>query len=338
MSNSSKTSNITNPKYQSTFLPKIEKTETEIKKVLVFCLLLGLSLNEVKARVGAIILTLSKSLPNDLIDRKKYIISTSEFATQQIEKFYKPLKQEFLDVNKNFKNPKELLRFAQDTKYQNKGVPNVIDYAQQLQKKIKELSQNHIVDKESKISLWQKAELDLRHEKQMEMLENLKNNGVKYAWTSSHPDCSKRCEPWQGKLFDLESEHSDLSNHRMNKKINGHQVYCFKEVINKVDKYGYKNNIIVGFNCRHRLIPYKESDLMPNIYNNRDIAKEREINAKLRAYERKIRLLLQQSKLYNSVNKTKAIYYKQKASELIKQYKAFANENNYAWYEYRIKV
>lgn len=222
-----------------------------------------------------------------------------------------------------------------------KGYPNVTNYYQELGKRLKNLSQTQPISSESgkkPITLWQKAELDIRHEGQLRMIDDLKKQGVRYAWTSSHPDASKRCEHWQGKLFDLDSEHSELSGHRMKRKIDGKTAYCFKEVVNKVDKYGYKNNIIVGFNCRHKLVPYTPNSLPPEHYTEEEIKKEREINAKLREMEREIRYLKEKAILHRVDNVELSKRYEFMAKKLTEKYKVFANENGYAWYPKRIVV
>lgn len=225
-----------------------------------------------------------------------------------------------------------------------KGYPQVKNYDKLVLDRQKELAKTTTLSfepegKRKPISLWQKAELDIRHEKQLNMIESLKESGVRYAWTSSHPDCSKRCEKWQGKLFDLNAETSELSGHRMRKKLNGNTVYCFNEVINQIDKYGYKNNIIVGFNCRHKLIPYTESnDLPPEEFSAEEIKEQRLINAKLREYERKIRFYKQQALLFKRTNVKYSIQCERKAKSLTTEYKQFANRNGYAYYQYRINI
>ena len=222
-----------------------------------------------------------------------------------------------------------------------KGYPNLTNYYQELGKRLKELAKTEPVSRESgkkPITLWQKAELDIRHEGQLRMIDDLKEQGVKYAWTSSHPDASKRCEHWQGKLFDLTSGKSELSGHRMRKKVDGNTAYCFKEVINQIDKYGYKNNIIVGFNCRHKLVPYTPNSLAPEQFSEKEVKQEREINAKLREMERKIRFYREQAILHRVDNPILSKRYEFMANKLIDEYKAFAEKNGYAWYQKRIVV
>ena len=94
----------------------------------------------------------------------------------------------------------------------------------------------------------------------------------------------------------------------MRKRIDGNTVYSLKAVTSQVDKYGYTNNIIVGFNCRHKLVPYKKGSLPPTEYNAEEVKKQREINAKLREYEREIRKLKRLSIFYKTMLSLKFIF------------------------------
>ena len=356
--------NLTNSAYQSQVLPIIEIAETEIKKLINYYALFLKPVKELRERIDGIIKAVNKRLPISLFERYKYILGLKETSEFMIRQFYFPVIDKYkttvailvmIGVKVSAKNPKELYtqlktnkslvrnitKLEPNTWAARKGYPNVLDYERELKKRIGGLSKTQTVSSEpgkKPISVWQKAELDLRHENQLNMIDDLKNKGVKLAWTSTHPDCSKRCEKWQGKLFDLQALHSDLSGHRMNYKVDGNTVYCFNEVINKIDKYGYTNNIVVGFNCRHKLREYKPGSVAPQEYSSKQIKANREINSQLREMEREIRYLKQQSILYNSIDKKLAEKYKHKAKVLFEQYKEFANRNGYAWYEYRVQV
>ena len=361
-----KKTNLTNNKFQSQILPIIEKAEVEIKKLINFYALYHKPKKELRDKINGIIMAVAKRLPFSLYDRQGYIDGLKETAEKMIRKFYDVVLLNFskiviflsaLNLEKGIKTPmqlyekvvkdKQFIRVIKENAYQldmwsvAKGSPNVLDYAKALKEKQKELAATTTttsVTGKKPISVWQKAEIDLRHEKQMDMIQDLKDRNVKLAWTSTHPDCSKRCEKWQGKLFDLQADSSQLSGHRMNYKVDGHTVYCFKEVISQVDKYGYTNNIIVGFNCRHKLIPYEKGSVPPEEYTEKEIKKEREINANLREMERKIRYYKKQAILYNKTDKRMSIVMKRKAEVLFNRYKRYAERNGFAWYDYRTKV
>ena len=360
-----KRTNLTNSNYQSQVLPIIETAETEIKKLINFYALFLKPRKELVDRVNGIVKAVSNRLPDSLFEKYKYVLGLHETADKMIRDYYDAVVKRYhtivavlllvgielkannpLELNKKL-TTKSVIRAIEskkkeiDTWAMAKGYPNVLNYPQELKRKMNGLAKTQTVASETgkkPITVWQKAELDLRYEGQVDMIKDLVNNGVQYAWTSTHPDCSKRCEKWQGKLFDLQAEHSELPGHRMKNKVDGYTVYCFKEVISQVDKYGYQNNIIVGFNCRHRLIPYKPGSVAPQDYTKEQVQRNRKINETLRKMEREIRYYKQQSILYNSIDKRIAKQYKLKAEKLTEQYKNFANRNGYAWYQWRITV
>lgn len=361
-----KRTNLTKTNYQSKVLPIIESAETEIKKLINYYALYLKPKAELMNRINGIIKATSEMLPISLFEKYKYVLGLHETAEKMVRDYYDPVIRRFhliiailllvgietkaktpLELNKQLSNNKTLIRTIEskkneiDTWAMAKGYPNVLNYPQELKKRLNGMAKTQTVASETgkkPITVWQKAELDLRYESQMGMIDGLKAQGVQLAWTSTHPDCSKRCEKWQGKLFDLQADHSDLSNHRMKYKVDGNTVYCFKEVISQIDKYGYTNNIIVGFNCRHKLIAYVPGSVPPQEYTKEQVKKNREINQNLRAMEREIRYLKQQAILYNSIDKSLARQYKIKANRLIERYKRYADANGYAWYQWRIDV
>lgn len=364
--------NITNSEYQASFLPLVERVETEIKKIILNGALTLKSKYEVRQKISALIHTLSKKLPKNLKDKDLYIEGLYKFSEREIRKVYDELTvglailvalllanrkktSKSLILAKQPSTPKQALKQIHEgkisdgdlnfvksemVKYHAKGTPYVKDYEKLVKEKVNELAKSNVLvggGETRAISIWQKAELDIRHDEQTAKLNEMIESGVQYAVLSSHPDCSKRCEPWQGKIVDIQSPIAELSGCRMKKKINGQQVYCLNEIINKVDKYGYKNNIIVGFNCRHHLL--KLGEKQPNKYDKKDIEEQRKINANLRAMERKIRYLKQKAMLFKECgDKKSAKIYADKANELIEIYKRYAEKNGYAWHDYRIKI
>lgn len=216
-----------------------------------------------------------------------------------------------------------------------KGYPNVSDYEKKLKEYIGGASKFDFAPSspgKRRITIWQKAELDIRHQAQLEMLEDMRNQGVRYAWTSSHPDCSERCERWQGKLFDISSD----SDRFLMGTLDGIEVYSLKKVMSQKDRYGYENNIINGFNCRHYLIPYEKGITPVTDYSKEEVERERMNNSELRSYERRIRLLKHKAGLMAQVDPKESKRLMAEARKLTKEYKEFAERNGYAWFPYRI--
>jgi len=346
----------TNDLYQSTFMPIFQKAETKIKSLILAAFLYATSLLVLRTQIDGVIAWVNKKIPGDLKDRMAYIRGLKATSEKFILLYYKKpqiaykLAKQSLDqavpkgkTAPTVKNPKELLDLVTDKNRmwpEAKASPNVVDYPKVLKKKIEELSQAPAVTYEpgkKPISLWQKAELEVRYDHQMEMLDELKKEGVKYAWTSSHPDCSKRCEPWQGKLMDLEN-HAKGPNHQVT-ALDGHPVYSLVDIMAKTDKYGYHNNIICGFNCRHKLIPYKEGVYGPKQYTEKDVAKQRAIEERIRQMERTIRAEATKARLFFESGEIKiAKQLQNRVKILVSKYKEFCNYHGYAWNEYRIEI
>lgn len=357
----------TNPVFQSKILPIIQKAETEIKTLILVAFLYAQPKTMLLGSILAVINRVKKELPIEFKDRDQYVKGLVASADRMvIEGYNKPqvaynLARQTLKATSpspiNITTPKQvfdLTRNYKDLWAEAKGSPNVIEYPKRLKETIRRLSDMPTTTAEigkKPISLWQKAELDTRLEGQFDMLDKLRENGVDMAYISTHPNCSKRCQCWQGRLVSLNERAAapryDNSGNTIKYdtktfivgNVEGRNVYSLPDIMDCVDKYGYNNNVIVGFNCRHRLIPYKVGELPPKRYDNSDITKQREIEGKIREMERKIRLLKTNERMYNvSGDKLTAATYKRVWQKLESHYKRFCERNGYAWQEYRIKI
>lgn len=385
-----KKNNLTKVKYQATFLPLISKAETRIKSLIIQSALLLKSKAFLRQQIRFIIESVAVDMPQNIIDRESYIEGLYFSSERMIKKYYERMilaylivgsilirnkvikklpktQSELLVLSNRYKNVilkynKPDLNFVLekaneykiDMIFEQKASPNVKDYARVLKEQIGGLAKTEFAPAEEgkrKITVWQKAELDVRYEAQLKMVDELKNKGVEYAWISSHPDCSKRCSRWQGKLVALNKRADnpqtsvDGKKYRYDTKsfivgkVDGKNAYSLPDIMDVVvQPHGYKNNIIGGFNCRHKLVPYTKGSVAPTSYDAEEIKKQREINAKLREYEREIRRLKRLSIFYKTIDKKLSKIYLDKAIALTEEYKKFANENGYAWLPYRLEV
>ena len=354
--------------YQSTFLPIFAKAEVEIKKMIVDSFWLFSSERVLREKINKYIKEISKKIPKNLKDRDAYINGLRAKSDKMIREQYRRALTKFVAITAliatntekeglrpvKVSTPKQLMNAIQKKELklnmwaEAKAAVRVENYPKEIKNYITRMTNETITTKEPgkhPISLWQKAELDIRHDKQMAMIQEFKDSGDEFAWISSHPDCSKRCERFQGELVSLkqsagggQTEKSPKSAFYL-KTVDGHKVYSLPDIIAVVDKYGYNNNILVGFNCRHYLIKYKPGQKPPTEYSAKDVKRMREINSNCRAMERQIRDYKTQEKLYNEIgNKKMAAHYKYEAEQLTRAYKQYCNKNGFAWYEYRIKI
>lgn len=184
-------------------------------------------------------------------------------------------------------------------------------------------------------SAYAKVERDLRHDEQMTMVKNAENADNPLQWISSHADCSERCEKWQGKLVHMTAP---PINSRMETgiSVDGYKVYSFKGITDQEDKYGYKNNVIVGFNCRHFLIPYEPKSHPPLQYKADTLRSERSITTKQRAMERTIRKLKYQYELLKDTNPKEAKEIRKRWMAMRKTYVEFSQAHKAAYYPWRL--
>ena len=347
---------VTDAKYQSTFLPIFQDAETRIKMLILLGFLNLKSPMIMRLGIATIINEVAAKIPETLHDKQAYIEGMKKRAEIYIRQFYNRPKALFERVQNRIYTlnitsdklpkivtPKDLIDFTKDKSpmwAEAKGIPTIANYEQEVYKTMDQFAQMPMTTYEpgkKPISLWQKAELDVRYTKQMDMLQQLLDTGVELAYTSSHADCSKRCEKWQGKLMSL-TQHATMSGFRVG-KVDGKWVYSLPDIMAQTDKYGYHNNIICGFNCRHRLIPYDPKKAPPSQYSKEEVAKQREIETRIREMERQIRMEKTRLLFYKQLGEKKIVKsIENRVKMLIEHYKRFCERNGYAWFQYRINI
>jgi hypothetical protein len=98
----------------------------------------------------------------------------------------------------------------------------------------------------------------------------------------------------------------------------------------------YKNGLL-GFNCRHYLVAYKDGFTFPKP-NPEEEAKEYKITQKQRALEREVRYWRTEAIMNKDVNREYYKIAKNSAEEANRQYIKFSKENGRAYYPSRTKI
>lgn len=181
-------------------------------------------------------------------------------------------------------------------------------------------------------SLRGKAELEVRYQHNLDMVQNLKDEGHKLVLCSTHADCSERCAPWQGRVYSLDGTSGITTD--------GRKYVPLEEATDQyyTTKKGkrYKNGLL-GFNCRHYLVPYSKGFYFPkpNIQEER---KQYEITKKQRALERNVIKWKKEAITYKGINDDKYKFAKNKATEWNNLYIEYSKSNNRAYYPSRTKI
>ena len=175
------------------------------------------------------------------------------------------------------------------------------------------------------------AEMQVRYEAHQAEIAQFKKDGVKLVICSVHGDCSKRCSEWQGRVYSLDGTYGVTSDGRKYVPIEKATDIFYTTKAGRT----YKNGLL-GFNCRHKLYPYKEGMVVPHV-SKREQELERLITQRQRALERHV-LEWRDKELAQKGN---AVEYKKaakKARYWYDQYKSFSKSNGRAFYPDRVKI
>jgi hypothetical protein len=182
--------------------------------------------------------------------------------------------------------------------------------------------------KSYKMNLRNYAEMKTRYEANLEDLKKYAEDGKDLVWTSSHPDASPRCSPYQGKLYSIKGRTG---------VIDGIKFTPLDDALK--GPRGDGNGIINGYNCRHRLIPYTPKSNPPEDYDKATIKRENTINNRQRQYERNIRNMKLEERALRVAGETEeAASYRKRWQRMTKNYRKYSLKNGRAYYDWRTRV
>ncbi|MBQ2324750.1 MAG: hypothetical protein II377_00730 [Clostridia bacterium] len=215
-------------------------------------------------------------------------------------------------------------------------------------KKVEELTKELVTrgakeDYTTNVSLRNIAEMTVRYEHQVNMIDEKRQSGVKLVYILPHANCSKRCEKYQvgGSLHPSGLYSLDGSVGVTKEGVKYRPLEFATD--NPIDRYTtkagitYQNGCLTGFNCRHTLGDYKPG-AKPITIPEKVIAKRREIEQKQREYERQIREYKKASIALKDIDAKKAKKMRKLAIETNAKYKAFSRKHNVAYFPDRTKL
>ena len=321
----------------------VADAETDLKLLIRDCILSGETLMQVNNKVTEFIRDIVDKLESEAI-KEKVKQSFPMFATRLYYKWLtvfgtQAMAVAFLTALKAQKTaiPKqrELSVYAPslDAQAYNRATPNAmynLDYEKEIQKRINEIADMTAkTDYASRYSLRASVEMQVRDEHNQKQIQDLKDNGVRLAWIDTHANCSERCQPWQGKLYSLDGLSGMQDGVSYQPLENATEIY---------DKYGYKNGCLSGFNCRHRLLPYRKG-FRPITIPESVMKAQRKLEQTQRYMERTIRRYESRALMSRTENQTKAYkHYKELVKEWTKRYEDFSRKNKIPFYPSRLDI
>lgn len=185
-------------------------------------------------------------------------------------------------------------------------------------------------------SLRNVAEIHVRHDYQQASIAQMRADGVKLVWASTHMDCSARCFPWQGKLYSLDGTYGTTATGVSYQPLENAVNVPYTTRAGKT----YMNGLL-GFNCRHRLIPYKDEQEPPQGYTRAQTDRAYRLDLQQRAMEREIRRVKERAHLLKGVEDVESGEVSKlfaKARTMTEVYRKFCRDNNRVAMIYRTQV
>jgi len=239
-----------------------------------------------------------------------------------------------------------------------KGQPRQADYSSEVLRLTKTMLNGIVNDPlkaftvnyeglvmKTNISIRAAAERRIRDKIHQEDI-NAINKENPLVWISSHADCSERCEPWQGRLYSTDGTSGEIEGHKF---IPIEVATNSNMIITSLGKQ-WNNSVLVGFNCRHYTIPFVPGTVPVIRYDEKIVAREREITKTMREMEREIikektrHKLLVEAEKNNNLNLPKHSITRlireaaTKYRTLSAKYQNFCNSRGRAYHTWRTQI
>lgn len=188
-------------------------------------------------------------------------------------------------------------------------------------------------DQTARNSMRNRAEMEVRYNAHLEQIDDLRTAGVKLVTCSVHADCSNRCYPWQGRVYSLDGTSGITEDGKPYVPLeDATDVYYTSPYTGKTWKNG-----LLGFNCRHTLMPYRAGMVIPHVSRETQ-QKERAINTRQRELERIVRSWETEAVMNKSINQQRYKEARAEALKARKEYIKFSHDNGRAYYPSRIEL
>ena len=181
-------------------------------------------------------------------------------------------------------------------------------------------------------SLRNRAEMEVRYRAHADNIEDLRAAGHKLVIASTHADCSKRCRSWQGRVYSLDGTSGITDDGRRYVPLETATDVYYTTRAGKT----YKNGLL-GFNCRHYLVPYKSGYRFPKP-NPAEERRQYAITQRQRALERNVRYWRTKAVTSQGIDRARYAEAKAKATAWNERYIAFSQANRRAYYPSRTTI
>ena len=143
------------------------------------------------------------------------------------------------------------------------------------------------------------SEMNVRFQAYQAQKQKLISEGVKLVYVPPHSNCSKRCQPYQGKVYSLTGQRE---------RYDRGTAIPIEDVAENVTVQGKRDPSrtyyagLFSYNCRHRMRPYHDGQFLEVIPDS-VVESTRKIEQRQREMEREIRTLKEQRLYYRVIKK-----------------------------------
>ena len=350
------------------WLVTIHQLETEVKEVIVAEVNNGANRNDIIKKLNKMINEYMKKLEG-IDDIKSYENGARYWSMQYLNRYFNKVNSKktlivssMMNISSNKSAPKDVIEafkgIIQDSSfneissvlegknldYFRRGYPVQYRYMDEVKNAMNQIVESNfgeapVINGQRKYygrQLFAKAERQVRYNAQMDKLSSFRNEGVRLVWVSSHANCSKRCEPWQGRLYSLDGSSG------VEEGIPYIPIEKAKDVFVTTKSGKVWRNGLFGFNCRHDITKYEKNSVAPITYNKKQMEEMRQLDEMQRRFERNLYKLDMKSKIYESSGNANALKqakeFRADFKALEKQYTIFCRKHNIPTYPDRYKT
>ena len=236
----------------------------------------------------------------------------------------------------------KFIRTSAEYGYTQMQIDNYVEKVERTMDKIAQINFVAVNSSGARVSLRNKAEMEVRYQDMLSDLNKLKDE--KFVIVSQHKDSSLRCACWQGLIYLKDTDGTDVSlknwhewnnikNHIVPKPIgytkDNQPYYSLKEAM----EHG-----LFSYNCRHRFIKYEPGIKVPKQYPydpNKESASSL-IDKEMRQLEQNIRRAKERQILALTPKERKK--WQAKSKRLQAEYDVFCKKHNRVRNDWRTSI
>lgn len=236
----------------------------------------------------------------------------------------------------------KFIRTSAEYGYTQMQIDNYVEKVERTMDKIAQINFVAVNSTGARVSLRNKAEMEVRYQDMLSDLNKLKDE--KFVIVSQHRDSSLRCACWQGLIYLKDTDGTDVSlknwhewnnikNHIVPKPIgytkDNQPYYSLKEAM----EHG-----LFSYNCRHRFIKYEPGIKVPKQYPydpNKESASSL-IDKQMRQLEQNIRRAKERQTLALTPKELKK--WQAKSKRLQAEYNVFCKKHNRVRNDWRTSI